>query len=75
QGVRADFPVAIVTQGSTPDQKTYVTTLATLEKTAVALKGVSPALIIMGEVVKLRDRLKTTLAAVAPMANASFVDE
>ncbi|HAS8558915.1 TPA: uroporphyrinogen-III C-methyltransferase [Vibrio vulnificus] len=75
QGVRADFPVAIVTQGSTPEQKTYVTTLATLEKTAVELKGVSPVLIIMGEVVKLRERLKTTLAAVAPMANASFVDE
>ncbi|EJL6399209.1 uroporphyrinogen-III C-methyltransferase [Vibrio navarrensis] len=68
-GVAADFPVAIVTQGSTPLQQTHVTQLAALEKTALKLKGISPALIIIGEVITLRDKLITTLDAVAWQAS------
>jgi uroporphyrin-III C-methyltransferase len=63
-GLSGDFPLAIVTNGCSPDQKVYVSSLDELEKQAKALKGVSPALIILGEVVKLREELKQTLTSV-----------
>jgi uroporphyrin-III C-methyltransferase len=63
-GLSGDFPLAIVTHGCSPEQKVYVSRLEELEKQAKALKGVSPALIILGEVVKLREELKQTLTSV-----------
>lgn len=63
-GLSGNFPLAIVTHGCSPEQKVYVSRLEELEKQAKALKGVSPALIILGEVVKLREELKQTLTSV-----------
>lgn len=56
-GVSADMPVAVVQQGTTQRQKVVVATLADLaEKVTVAgLKP--PCLTIVGEVVKLREKL------------------
>lgn len=60
-GLSPTFPVAIVTQGCSSQQKVYVTELAELTTRAEQLKGISPALIILGEVVKLREQLYQTV--------------
>ncbi len=50
-------PVAVVSQGTTPAQRVWTTTLAELPR-LVAEAGVrAPSLIIVGEVVRLRERL------------------
>jgi uroporphyrin-III C-methyltransferase len=56
-GLPSDWPAAIVQQGTTPNQRTITGTLATLPQLAVAAQLKAPTLIIVGEVVKLRDKL------------------
>ncbi|NLS14719.1 uroporphyrinogen-III C-methyltransferase [Vibrio sp. SM6] len=56
-GLAQDFPVAIITHGCSAQQQVHVTTLDQLMTLATRLKGISPALMIMGEVVRLRDQL------------------
>ena len=60
-GLSDDFPVAIVTNGCSAQQKVHVLNLNMLTSKAHELKGISPALIILGEVVKLREELKLTV--------------
>ncbi len=56
-GMRSDMPAALVEQRTTPQQRVIVGDLSTLP-TIVAENGVkAPTLIIVGEVVKLQDRL------------------
>ena len=56
-GLPADTPAAVVQQGTTLDQRVVAATLADLP-VQVAQAGLrSPCLIIVGEVVRLRDRL------------------
>ncbi len=53
----SDMPAALVEQGTTSRQRVYCATLATLS-TVIQNAGIhSPALLIVGEVVKLRSRL------------------
>ena len=54
-GRRPDEPVAIVRSGTTPDQQVVETTLA--ESVAVAATIAPPALVVVGEVVRLRPAL------------------
>ena len=55
-GKPSDFPVAVISKGTTPEQKVVVGTLADIADKA---KGLStPALIVVGKVVKLRDQLR-----------------
>ncbi|SFV85374.1 Siroheme synthase / Precorrin-2 oxidase / Sirohydrochlorin ferrochelatase / Uroporphyrinogen-III methyltransferase [hydrothermal vent metagenome] len=55
--MRAEMPVALVEKGTTPDHKVHTTTLAELPH-LVATKTIhAPTLIIVGEVVKLREKL------------------
>jgi uroporphyrin-III C-methyltransferase/precorrin-2 dehydrogenase/sirohydrochlorin ferrochelatase len=56
-GLPADTPAAIVQQGTTPNQRVFTGTLATLPAIAEAEKPQSPTLIIVGGVVKLREKL------------------
>ncbi|MEF1290876.1 uroporphyrinogen-III C-methyltransferase [Vibrio sp. M260118] len=63
-GLDGDFPLAIVTHGCSRQQKVHVSCLSELMSKAHELKGVSPGLIILGEVVKLRDELMATLESV-----------
>ena len=54
-GKPADYPVAVISKGTTPEEKTVVGTLETVYEKAKDLP--TPALIVVGEVVKLRDQL------------------
>jgi uroporphyrin-III C-methyltransferase len=56
-GLPADWPAAVVSQGTLPNQQVVCATLGTLSN-AVAGRGLaSPALTIVGEVVRLREQL------------------
>ena len=57
-GLPGDWPAAIVQQGTTTDQRTVAGTLATLPELADAARLKAPTLIIVGEVVRLRQKLK-----------------
>lgn len=56
-GLPADWPAAIVMQGTTAQQRTVSGTLATLPELAAAARLKAPTLIIVGEVVRLRHQL------------------
>lgn len=56
-GLPPDWPAAIVQRGTTPEQRTITGTLATLPALATAAQLRPPTLIIVGEVVTLRDKL------------------
>jgi uroporphyrin-III C-methyltransferase/precorrin-2 dehydrogenase/sirohydrochlorin ferrochelatase len=57
-GLPADWPAAIVQQGTTPNQRTVTGTLATLPALADAAKLRAPTLIIVGKVVDLHETLR-----------------
>jgi len=52
-----DTPIALVQQGTTPQQKVFVGTLATMAATVAAESIKPPTLIIVGEVVQLHEKL------------------
>jgi uroporphyrin-III C-methyltransferase/precorrin-2 dehydrogenase/sirohydrochlorin ferrochelatase len=56
-GLPGDCPVALVERGTTPQQHMAVTTLANLEATILDEGFQPPTLIIVGEVVRLADKL------------------
>jgi uroporphyrin-III C-methyltransferase len=56
-GRSEDTPAAIVERGSTESQRVLVGTLGSLERLAEIEKARNPSLIIIGETVKIRDRL------------------
>lgn len=56
-GVPQDMPVALVQQGTTPQQRVLVGTLATILEVVAADPPQPPTLVIVGEVVRLRERL------------------
>src|SRR6266508_3992070 len=56
-GRAAETPAAVVRQGTTPDQETVVGTLATIAADVAHAGLTAPATLIVGEVVRLRNRL------------------
>jgi uroporphyrin-III C-methyltransferase len=56
-GLRAETPAAVVQQGTTLDQRVVCATLADLSARVAEAGLCSPCLIIVGEVVRLRDQL------------------
>jgi uroporphyrin-III C-methyltransferase/precorrin-2 dehydrogenase/sirohydrochlorin ferrochelatase len=56
-GRAATTPAAIIQQGTTADQRTIIGTLETLPARAAAAEVRAPSLIIVGEVVHLREKL------------------
>lgn len=56
-GLSSDTPIAIVQQGTTPNQRVITGTLATLPAIAEREKPQAPTLIIVGGVVTLREQL------------------
>jgi len=65
-GRGADTPAAVIERATTPEQRVVVGTLATLPGLAREAGVKPPALIIVGEVVALRERLVPRAAAVSP---------
>lgn len=58
RGERADKPVAVVRWGTTQNQQTVVGTLQTIEEEVKRAGLKTPALIVVGDVVELRDDLR-----------------
>jgi len=56
-GLPSDTPAAVIQQGTSREQRVVTGTLATLADLAARAKLKAPTLIIVGSVVKLRDRL------------------
>ncbi|GAB6043959.1 siroheme synthase CysG [Endothiovibrio diazotrophicus] len=56
-GMSPDMPAALVQQGTTPNQRVYTGTLGTLPALVERHNVKAPTLIIVGEVVTLRDKL------------------
>ena len=52
-----DMPADILSKGSTPDQKVYVTTVSKLEETIKTQNVAAPGIMVIGTVVQLRDVL------------------
>lgn len=57
-GLAADTPAAVIRWGTRPEQQTVTGTLADITERASAAKMGHPAIIIVGGVVSLRDKLK-----------------
>jgi len=57
-GMPQDTPAALVQQGTTPNQRVFVETIATLPTLVEREEVKPPTLIIVGEVVRLREKLK-----------------
>jgi uroporphyrin-III C-methyltransferase/precorrin-2 dehydrogenase/sirohydrochlorin ferrochelatase len=57
-GMSADKPIALISKGTTRDQKVLVGTLNTISVMAVNAKVSAPTLIIIGDVVNLREKLQ-----------------
>ena len=57
RGMSGDTPVAIIERGTMGDQKSVTGTLATIEPLAAKANIKPPAITVIGEVVKLRDKL------------------
>ncbi|MEM7465758.1 MAG: siroheme synthase CysG [Pseudomonadota bacterium] len=55
-GLAKQTPIAIIERGTTTRQRVMTSVLATVAEDAIDLKFSSPALIIIGDVVRLRDR-------------------
>ena len=72
-GLSADTPVAVVGQGCSVNQTVVTFELHQLTQTANDLKGLSPALIIMGDVVKLREQLIQTAQATRFQAESAHL--
>ena len=56
-GVSPDMPIALIQQGTTPHQRVFSGTLATIQEVIAEEMPQPPTLIIVGEVVKLREKL------------------
>lgn len=56
-GLNADLPAALIQQGTTRQQRVFIGTLQTLPEIVARSEVHAPTLIIIGEVVKLRDKL------------------
>jgi uroporphyrinogen III methyltransferase/synthase len=56
-GKSSNTPVAVISKGTTPEQKKVVGTLATIEKMVREVQLLPPSIIVVGEVVSLHDRL------------------
>lgn len=57
-GLRPDMPVALVSKGTTPEQKVLVGTVADIAAKIEGSGIVAPTITIIGEVVKLREQLR-----------------
>jgi len=55
--MREDMPIALIEKGTMPEQKVYISTLVELPQLIIKEKVGAPSLLIVGEVVKLHEKL------------------
>ena len=67
-GVAADTPAAVIERGTCPDQRVVCGTLAELPDLIAREKLGAPAILVIGEVVRLRARLARRAEAVSPVS-------
>ncbi len=65
-GMAAETPAALVQQGTLPSQRVHAGTLTTLPGIVEKSKVKAPTLIIVGDVVRMRDKLKWFEPPIAP---------
>ncbi len=58
-GMSAEMPAAMVEKGTSPDQRVWTATISTIAPIIRADKATAPTLLIVGTVVRLRDKLGT----------------
>jgi uroporphyrin-III C-methyltransferase len=68
-GRGADTPAAVIASGTLPDERTVVGTLGTIAEDADRAGLRSPATIVVGEVVRLRERLQMDPAKLAVVSS------
>jgi len=56
-GMKRDMPIALIEKGTLPEQKIYISTLSELPQLISKEKVGAPTLLIVGEVVKLHEKL------------------
>lgn len=56
-GMKRDMPIALIEKGTMPEQKIYISTLSELPQLIRKEKVGAPSLLIVGEVVKLHEKL------------------
>ena len=71
-GVSPDMPIALVQQGTTPNQRVFIGTLGTILEIAAREKPKPPTLVIVGEVVQLREKLSWYQALEGENQSPSF---
>ncbi len=69
-GMNADTPAALISHAHTPQQKEAVCTLASLAHTAAQQRIASPAIIVVGDVVKASPAWQAMLNVDAPVTSA-----
>ncbi len=70
-GVSPDMPIALIQQGTTEQQRVFVATLSTIQAVIEKDRPKPPTLIIVGEVVQLRDKLNWYQAPEHPTMGAT----
>ena len=70
-GLATDTPVAVIENGSTPQQRTTVATLASIAEEAERRAVRSPAVVVIGDVVRLADALGPPPATLVLAAHGS----
>ncbi|HLP02893.1 MAG TPA: uroporphyrinogen-III C-methyltransferase [Opitutaceae bacterium] len=65
-GADSELPVALVSRATLPDQQVLVATLGGFEQQLLAREVPSPALLVIGEVVRQNPQAAVALAALAP---------
>jgi 3-deoxy-D-arabino-heptulosonate 7-phosphate (DAHP) synthase class II len=70
-GLPPSHPIAVVQQGTTPDHRVVSGVLANISERVAAAALRSPSLIIIGEVIRLHDKL----AWFAPQPNALITNQ
>ena len=63
------LPVAVIQNGSLPDQITVLGTIETITENAAHAKVKAPAIIVIGEVVKQHDAFQATLSNLSYLSN------
>ncbi len=70
-GVSADMPIALIQQGTTEKQRVFVATLGTIQEVIEKDRPKPPTLIIVGNVVQLREKLNWYQAPEHPTMGAT----